>query len=367
MSAYYHVDRFFQLVEDLGFDVKDYFRGTNFPVEVDHRAFRAPWPDGNVVNAALEGLCPGIDRVYFALADFESGFVSNVIPTNRGSGYRDGPCEVKFTGGGGIGATATAHIRNGKLDKVTNIKGGSGYKVPPLIEILAEGGTGAFAIAEIEVKKPIGIAADWRVTVHELGGHGTLWCHLEDDQFRFAHSAGDSFAIILTDYLSAWDGKSHFDDEFPYNPLERPDRFLLFPFEPQIIGRRSDRYVTEYSVARVNVTNPGKGYLSLSLEGDLPEVKEAKAVIEPKDLDAGRVMNVTVTDQGKGYTSAPLVKFSGGGGGRGAVATAQFDSRLAVCNRRGAYGKWERVHHSPHREFRWRGPGADGRAQHAYH
>src|SRR5262249_54149830 len=73
VNAYYHVDRFFQLVEDLGFEVigdNSYFKETRFPVEVDHRAFRAPWPDGNVVNAALEGNGNGIDAVYFALADF---------------------------------------------------------------------------------------------------------------------------------------------------------------------------------------------------------------------------------------------------------------------------------------------------------
>ena len=81
MNAYYHVDRFFDLVEDLGFKLtgpSGYFGGTQFPIEVDHRAFRPPWPDGNVVNAALVGHPDGIDAAYFALADLSAGFVAGV-------------------------------------------------------------------------------------------------------------------------------------------------------------------------------------------------------------------------------------------------------------------------------------------------
>ena len=66
------------------------------------------------------------------------------------------------------------------------------------------------------------------MTLHELGGHGILWCHLEDDQFKFAHSAGDSFAMILTDYGSAF----HDPDLVSFS---KPDRFLLLPFEPLAI------------------------------------------------------------------------------------------------------------------------------------
>ena len=38
VSAYYHADNFFAVVEDLGFDRDTYFDGTSFPVHVDHRA-----------------------------------------------------------------------------------------------------------------------------------------------------------------------------------------------------------------------------------------------------------------------------------------------------------------------------------------
>src|SRR5215831_8086662 len=56
-----------------------------------------------------------------------------------------------------------------------------------------------FCLAQADAKPPIGIATDWRVVVHELGGHGTLQNHVNSSRFRFAHSAGDSLAAILSD------------------------------------------------------------------------------------------------------------------------------------------------------------------------
>jgi zinc metalloprotease ZmpB len=84
-------------------------------------------------------------------------------------------------------------------------------------------GTVEFALADLsDTANPIGIAADWRVVLHELGGHGILWDHVNSPNFGFAHSAGDSFAAILGDPGSA-----------------APDRFVTFPWVS--IGRRHDR------------------------------------------------------------------------------------------------------------------------------
>ncbi len=57
-----------------------------------------------------------------------------------------------------------------------------------------------FALADLgNVKRPIGIACDWRIVLHELLGHGVLYNHIGSARFKFAHSAGDSFAAILND------------------------------------------------------------------------------------------------------------------------------------------------------------------------
>lgn len=86
-------------------------------------------------------------------------------------------------------------------------------------------GTLEFALADLtDTTNPMGIAADWRVVLHELGGHGILWDHVNSPNFGFAHSAGDSFAAILNDPGSA-----------------APDRFLTFPWISSVINRRHDR------------------------------------------------------------------------------------------------------------------------------
>src|SRR5207247_2164872 len=58
-----------------------------------------------------------------------------------------------------------------------------------------------FALAQPHaINRPdIGNASDWRVVLHELGGHGTLLNHVGSATFLFAHSVGDSLAAILND------------------------------------------------------------------------------------------------------------------------------------------------------------------------
>jgi hypothetical protein len=148
VNAYYHCDRFFRTVRDIGFNISNYFDGTAFPVPVDHHAL------GDVINAQCRGntLGNGIGSVVFSLADL-----------------------------------------------------GSPPSGPP-------------------ARPPIGIAADWRVVLHELGGHGILWDHVDSPNFGFAHSAGDSVAVILNDPAT-----------------QAPDRFVSFPWVN--IGRRHDRPV----------------------------------------------------------------------------------------------------------------------------
>ena len=146
VNAYYHCDRFFRLVQNLGFNIGTYFDGTSFPIPVDHRG-RYGSSDGIERNASCSGDGDGIANVDFELAD---------------------------------------------LTDTTN---------------------------------PMGIAADWRVVLHELGGHGILYDHVNVANFGFSHSAGDSFGVILNDPAT-----------------QATDRFESFPWV-SFIGRRHDRAV----------------------------------------------------------------------------------------------------------------------------
>jgi len=93
-------------------------------------------------------------------------------------------------------------------------------------------GTGGIANVDYELAhlgdttNPVGIALDWRVVLHELGGHGILYDHVNSANFGFSHSAGDSFAAVLSDPDAL-----------------ATDRFLTFPWVAAIIARRHDRAV----------------------------------------------------------------------------------------------------------------------------
>ena len=71
VNAYYHTERFLELVESLGFPIPSYFPGTAFPIEVDHRGLGNPSnPMGNILNARCVGDGTfGIDFCSYALAD----------------------------------------------------------------------------------------------------------------------------------------------------------------------------------------------------------------------------------------------------------------------------------------------------------
>ncbi|HEX4068382.1 MAG TPA: hypothetical protein VHZ09_20345 [Acidobacteriaceae bacterium] len=75
-----------------------------------------------------------------------------------------------------------------------------------------------------DTTNPIGIACDYRVVLHELSGHGTLWNHVNSPNFGFSHSAGDSVAVVLNDPGS-----------------KAADRFESFPWVYATVSRRHDR------------------------------------------------------------------------------------------------------------------------------
>jgi zinc metalloprotease ZmpB len=76
-----------------------------------------------------------------------------------------------------------------------------------------------FALAQPDrLILPIGNANDWRVVLHELGGHGTLLNHVGSTKFLFAHSVGDSLAAILNDPESNAEDK---DETFAWLGYDR--------------------------------------------------------------------------------------------------------------------------------------------------
>jgi hypothetical protein len=72
VNAYYNCDRFYRVLEDLGFNRTSYLPGTTFPSPVDHRGHIADThPQGDEINAHCVGTAGGTGIAYtsFALAD----------------------------------------------------------------------------------------------------------------------------------------------------------------------------------------------------------------------------------------------------------------------------------------------------------
>jgi hypothetical protein len=162
VNAYYHCDRFFRLVEDLGFRRADYFPGTSFPTLVDPRG-----------------------------------------TPNNGYGPITGPNSVN----------AQCRMKTSSLPH-NSVSGGIDRTI--------------FCLAETNRTPQIGNASDWRVALHELGGHGTLCNHVNSTYLGFAHSAGDSLAAILNDPES-----------------NAPDKGCTFPWTQFPVPRRHDRMVQD--------------------------------------------------------------------------------------------------------------------------
>lgn len=87
-------------------------------------------------------------------------------------------------------------------------------------------GSGGFIFGRAASSGTVGIAADFRIVCHEFC-HAIVWDNLSSPNFGFAHGAGDSIGVMLSDPGS-----------------EAPDRGLTFPWITAI-PRRHDRDVTQ--------------------------------------------------------------------------------------------------------------------------
>lgn len=77
VNAYYHCDALFRLMDDMGFDLEEYFDETSFPVTVDHDA------KGGAVNASAEGDAEGDGMGQFLFGKCVSGESAGIATEAR--------------------------------------------------------------------------------------------------------------------------------------------------------------------------------------------------------------------------------------------------------------------------------------------
>ena len=111
---------------------------------------------------------------------------------------------------------------------------------------------------------------------------------------------------------------AQYKDSASVEPLTTTDRFLVSNDGRVFLHVKNG--VANGALAGITVTAGGSGYTSaptVSITGGGGSGATATAV-----RASGAVTGVTLTNPGSGYTSAPTIAFSGGGGGSGATATA---------------------------------------------
>lgn len=157
ISAYNNVRQFFERLDAYGIDAVSYFRIASLPLKVFYRSGVRPGPgkDGQTVNARV---LP------------EGWLVDYVGPTKFG----DRPI-------------LQLHLALADLSTRAR-KPWDGKKRSPI--------------------EPLGIAADARWIWHEIG-HVLLMCSVGELEFRFAHSAGDALAAIVSDPQSQLAGDAN--------------------------------------------------------------------------------------------------------------------------------------------------------------
>jgi hypothetical protein len=94
------------------------------------------------------------------------GKLSSLTITNPGTGYTGAPT-VGFTGGGGINAAATATLVGSPVASLTITNAGTGYTSAPVVTFTSASGSGASAIATISALSMTGVTvtnAGWGYT-----------------------------------------------------------------------------------------------------------------------------------------------------------------------------------------------------------
>ena len=213
------------------------------------------------------------------------GPLTNITVTNQGEGYDAGAKpNVEIEGGGGTGAAAQVVV-NGSLDSFTVTAQGTGYTESPLVSIVGGGGIGATAqavitggrVTRILVEQP-GTGYTSQPLVSITGGGGT-------GAEATASVRGPIQSVTVTNFGSGY-------TSLPDIKVNSGEDALA---QPIVINGR---------IVSIAIINSGESYTTapnVIINGD-GFGAIAKATIGTIGEDKGRVLGITITNKGIGYT-----------------------------------------------------------------
>jgi predicted outer membrane repeat protein len=234
--------------------------------------------------------------------------IGSAVVTNGGSGFTSAP-KVTLTGGGGTGATATAAVANGHVISVTITNPGSGFTSAPIISFSGGGGKGAAATAIVASPK-INVTMNG-FTIENGNANGGNVPAGAGGGIRDNNNASLTLTnMVITNNSASADGGG----------VSMTD-LVDFPWALVLNNTTvSDNHAGDQGGG---VEEDGTGLVKINagsvITGNTSTNEGAGVYLDA--VPGGGVFNVTVTAGGTGFTKAPAVTFSGGGG-TGAAGTA---------------------------------------------
>jgi hypothetical protein len=302
-----------------------------------------------------------------ATSTVAAGAVTAATVTAGGTGYAAAPT-VLFLGGGGSGAAGTATVAGGAVTGITISPGGSGYLAPPTIVLSRLPAATVSDLIAINILPPYpmriagemlfdaidsilqNLAPHWSLHVTPTGllrfpdfrtfptTTLTMDVDVYADQVTLSRDVRECFQrvvlngspLALPRRFSILGGQVA--EAFGHDGLTNTQAKAQWKLADFLVPGSTDaRAVGNASigggkVVGVSVQNPGYGYASAPTVTIGGTGSGAAATV---GLVSGSVANVTITAQGSGYTTPPIISFTGGSGS-GARAHALISNGKVV-------------------------------------
>jgi hypothetical protein len=301
--------------------------GATVGTTIGHGATAKPITSDTGVVTGITMLTSGGGTGATATASNVGDSVASSSGLSGGSGYSSAPT-ISFTGGDGTGAAATATESGGAVTGITITAGGSGYTSAPTIAFSGGGGTGASATAVLEVHPYITSVA---ITA---GGSGyetaptVTFSSPGSGTTATGTAIGSNGAITGITITNAGSGYS----TLPTVIFFGGGRYINTTVDIRSggnstqtgIGATATCTLEAAAVKTSTVTAGGTGYASLRSLTDKATAVSTAPISTDKAVavsESSTISGWLVDNGGSGYSSAPTVTFSGGGGS-GATGTA---------------------------------------------
>lgn len=252
-----------------------------------------------------------------ATATVVNGRITNITLTNAGSGYTAVPAVTILSGNGAAAGTVTNLGQDGTITSVVITNSGAGYVTAPTVTFSAPTGTGLVAAVTATGTATI---SNGRVVSVTITNPGAAYVANPTVTFSAAPAVPGAVTATANGFFS---GQSVSDVQITNpgaNYTYAPQVTFALPNIATGVRAQGTAIINPATrqVTGINITNPGMGYTAI------PAVTLSAVTVPATTeifLTGGSVVSANIGSQGSEYAYAPTVVFTGGGG-TGAAGTA---------------------------------------------